>query len=583
MLISKTNFMNYIKCPIYFKLAQASPNMKSNEENVNTKYLEMLSSMIDENISINTKQVEVMMPYYKKVEALAGEAVLKRFGGNITNAADTFEQIKFERTINDNTYLCYLDVYNKTKNCINIIEVKSTTSNKFLSMGAKGCPLFFKDSDNIIKLMEIRKPELLSNKKYTKYRDRLFDLMDGVGKYFYDLAYQSFIINSASQEPCNFYLAVLNHEYIFEGNYDDNNQAVYSADLSGNELITFIDVNPLLSDYHEVIRRDIKDLELIINVKEFQKPYLDKKCSECNFKAACWKGIPDENSILKFIGSHYGFKNYDGEKVDQYELLNNGPYKTIEDIPYEWLTREKNLIQKDCVVKNEIYVDKEKIEVAINELSYPLYHLDFETFPCPLPRFKGEKPYSQSLFQFSLHIEEEPGVCNKEDNHYEFLANSHKDIREEFIVQMLKNIDLDSGGNVIVYNQGFEKTRIKELAAVYPKYEEKLSKLNEMVFDLLYIVRSNEKLFSSLGFKSDRAKLFNYYHPKLNGSFSIKKVLPVFSKLSYKDLEVGNGMDAMLTYANEEVLKQKQVQLKEYCKQDTWAMVEILRSLRELI
>ena len=51
----------------------------------------------------------------------------------------------------------------------------------------------------------------------------------------------------------------------------------------------------------------------------------------------------------------------------------------------------------------------------------PIYHFDFETFGCPLPRFQGEKPYQQSVFEFSLHIEREPGVCDKEKDNFIFL------------------------------------------------------------------------------------------------------------------------------------------------------------------
>ena len=44
---------------------------------------------------------------------------------------------------------------------------------------------------------------------------------------------------------------------------------------------------------------------------------------------------------------------------------------------------------------------KNKIIDGLKQLKYPIYHLDFETFPCPLPRYSGEKPYTQSVFQFS--------------------------------------------------------------------------------------------------------------------------------------------------------------------------------------
>ena len=70
---------------------------------------------------------------------------------------------------------------------------------------------------------------------------------------------------------------------------------------------------------------------------------------------------------------------------------------------------KKNKIQKQATITGTPYIDKEKIKVGLRQIKYPIYHLDFETFPCPLPRFKGERPYTQSVFQFSLHIQKEEG------------------------------------------------------------------------------------------------------------------------------------------------------------------------------
>ena len=74
----------------------------------------------------------------------------------------------------------------------------------------------------------------------------------------------------------------------------------------------------------------------------------------------------------------------------------------------------------------------------------------------------------------------------------------------------------------------------------------------------------------------------------MSGSYSIKKTLPVLSDLSYKNLEVKNGTEALVTYANydkmnEFDLMRAKENLITYCKQDTWAMVVILDALRSLI
>jgi len=286
-----------------------------------------------------------------------------------------------------------------------------------------------------------------------------------------------------------------------------------------------------------------------------------------------------------YIDKHHGFKDESGEKHDVFDLIAEG-YTTMEEIPHEWLTRRNNQIQRDCALTHTPYLDQSKLQDGIHEIVYPIYHLDFESFPCPLPRFRGEKAYVQSLFQFSLHIEKEPGVCDKELDHFEFLAKDHEDNREA-LVQMLCEVIGDDEGSVMVYNQAFEKTRIKELAVLFPAYREKLEHINSRLFDLMYIVKTNTKLYTSLGYDEERAKSVNYYHEDLVGSYSIKKVLPIFSSLTYKGMKVGNGMEAVYAYASypklgKSELHEMQQALVRYCQQDTWAMVEILNELRKI-
>lgn len=244
------------------------------------------------------------------------------------------------------------------------------------------------------------------------------------------------------------------------------------------------------------------------------------------------------------------------------------------------------MIQRYCLSSNKEYIDKEKIIAGLNELKYPIYHLDFETLPCPVPRFKGEHPYIQSVFEFSLHVEKKPGVCDKDKDNYVFLAKSFdKDEREELIKDLLKYVKPD--GTLFAQNVAFEKGRIKELAEMFPKYKDDLMSIYNCGFDLLWLVNTNSKLYESLGFDKERSALPNFYDKSLSGSYSIKKTLPVFSDLSYKNLEVHNGTDAIVAYANYNNMTKKELEktyenLKVYCKQDTWAMVVILDALRNI-
>ena len=113
-------------------------------------------------------------------------------------------------------------------------------------------------------------------------------------------------------------------------------------------------------------------------------------------------------------------------------------------------------------------------------------------------------------------------------------------------------------------------------------------KLYQRGFDLIWLLDNKKEFYSSIGFKGKELETMNFYDERLSGSFSIKKTLPVFSDLSYKNLTIQNGTEAIVEYANykkrsKEELQLKKEALKIYCQQDTWAMVEILNNLRELV
>ena len=266
---------------------------------------------------------------------------------------------------------------------------------------------------------------------------------------------------------------------------------------------------------------------------------------------------------------------------DVFELINQGFYK-IDDVK-TYLNKKENLIQYDCYINNEIYIDKARMKEAIKKIKCPVYYLDFESYNCPLPRFKGEHPYTQSLFQYSLHVEKALGHCDCIQDHFEYLAKDHQDHRLELIESLIAHIDLTNGGTVIVYNKSFEKTRLKELSFIFKDKKDQLDKINDHIFDLLEVLRGSKELFPNT---SRDKPSFTYYNNLMHGSFSIKKVLPLFTNLTYTNLDVKNGTEAILTYGMLPFLttkeyQEKYVALRIYCRQDTWAMVEILKGIRE--
>ena len=623
MAVTKTDFINYTRCSRYVALEEVRhekldadisyDDYKKQEERDILK--ELLAGMfedetyeVDTTIKVN-KQMQAMMPYYKQVEMEAGRLTKEYFKGKSIYAGSTFNQESFEFNKNGIRYVCYVDIYNEVDNDINIIEVKATTSSKYVKLqsnhkkGEKFSIFHFDKSKNCYYLKDeidgYPLEEEMPLENYAKQREKLFDRYSDVGGYVFDLAIQRFILEGEYRESNNeealknvhYYLAVLNHNYVFDGTYE-NKKAVYHPDEDENEIVVFFDLTKVTEEYQKIIAAMEEKLERDIFSLDASKCPMGKWCErkkvkECPYlSAVCGKMIPAKNSSLNYLNNGAGFKTLDGEKLKGLELINEG-YINMLDIPEEWIVHKKHQIQRDCLRFDRIYIDKEKIKAGLNCLEYPIYHLDFETMPCPMPRFRGEKPYIQSPFEFSLHIEREPGVCDKIKDNYIFLAKTFdNDEREELVKALCKYID-PSKGTLFAQNVAFEKGRIKELAGIFPEYKGQLLAMYEKGFDLMWLVNTKSDLYEELGFDKERASLPNYYNKDLSGSFSIKKTLPVFSDLSYKDLTVKNGTEAIVAYATYNSMTKEEYDLyyealRIYCQQDTWAMVVILEALRKL-
>ena len=160
-------------------------------------------------------------------------------------------------------------------------------------------------------------------------------------------------------------------------------------------------------------------------------------------------------------------------------------------------------IQVDGEINKKTIIDKKGIKNFLESLSYPLYFMDFETFMPAVPLYDNSRPYQQIPFQYSLHYQED---YNSDLKHFEFLADAKGDPRIPFIENLLK--DTEGEGDILVYNQSFEMSRLKEIARDFPQYandiEERLTRIKDLMLPF-------QKKY--------------YYKPEMQGSYSIKNVL----------------------------------------------------------
>lgn len=280
------------------------------------------------------------------------------------------------------------------------------------------------------------------------------------------------------------------------------------------------------------------------------KPYA------CDFKGYCWKKIPN-----------YSVFNISRLRANKkFELYNHGVISLDQiDLKLSSFNADQTL-QITSEVSGETFVDQPKIKAFLNDLHYPIYYLDFETIAPAVPIYDHSKPYQQLVFQYSLHVQEEEGAAL---THFDYLAEADPKIdpRVGFVEQLIQ--ECGTTGDVLVYNIGFERGKLQDALEQFPQHRARLQNIISRLKDLM------------LPFQQKWV-----YTPTMNGSYSIKYVLPALvPDLSYQDLEIKEGATASLTFYQMIVnefkgnIRQARKALLAYCKLDTLAMVKILEVL----
>lgn len=616
MIISKSRALRYLRCPrsiayenIEFKRLNSTSVFSSSytledfyTEEHNEKLLDILNSIYsnfeeenEENLldlEKDTRNLEIYKEDYQKIEEYAQEKIKNLYGGNIIYSPYNNKLQKlFSYKVKDTDYelTSLTDIYQEDEDCIRVIEVKASTDSKirkdikYKPVGEKKSELLFLyDKYNDIFFPKTNDIEELPNK--------LFDIYNtDIGKFIYDLSFQYYTFKNSikTDKKVKFLLAILNSEYYYDGKEIDGKK-IYDC----NKLITLVDLTSILEAFYPIFSNHIKTLTNDMDNCSLEAKAPLKANSEktkpsikCRYASLCLRdlNIPNKNSIFTYMGNHHGFI-YDGKKTTTEELLYDYQITDMLDLkPNINLTRPNNICQYYTVLNKERYIDKRLINMVLkNALVYPLFHLDFESIQHPIPKFKSEKPYTQSLFQYSVHIQREKYVCDeKKDNYFYLNKDCKNDYRKEFLESLLQVLEMDEKGTIIVYNQAFEETRLKELAKVFPEYKERIEKVISRLFDLMKLLKGSEKFIKEYSNGETGEYKILFYDEKQNGSFSIKKILPLYSDRNYQEIACHNGIDAVYFFSK--LISEKEIgyfekrqNLIQYCGLDTYSMVLIL-------
>lgn len=370
--------------------------------------------------------------------------------------------------------------------------------------------------------------------------------------HLYDLAFQVALLRKCDVKVTGINLLHLNKEYVRDG------------ELDIIKLFSIDDVSEAIEDMLAVVS-DEMDIALA---------YLSTE-KEPNGPCCCvYKGRSSHCSTFKHSNPHvpeysvHDLNRIGSSKKKLMELVDSNVFH-IHEADGRIVFSESQQNQIDVHINDRVLIKKDMIAEEFSKLEYPLYFLDYETFPSAIPLFDGYSSYNQVPFQYSLHVLRSPDA---EPESFEFLYTGSDDPCPALAESLQSHIG--PKGSVIVWYKPFEKSRNSEMGVRLPGCKEFFETINGRVFDLMEIFSKQY-----------------YVHKDFKGSSSIKKVLPVLvPELSYKELLIKEGGTASQAwkkivdgkYSKEEAAELINA-LKIYCNLDTYAMYAIFKRLVNIL
>jgi hypothetical protein len=404
-------------------------------------------------------------------------------------------------------------------------------------------PVF--SNDNFMAALDVL--ELNEDGTYTIYEIKATNAVDKKTHY-HDLAFQVNLVESFGLKISKANVIHLNPGYVRAG------------ELDIHKLFTITDVT-----------EEIKSLKTDVASEANKALEYISQTEEPNGYCCClYKGRSNHCTTFRHFNPdvpEYGVHDISrigSSKAKLKELIDNNILH-IKDIPPHMKLSDIQQSQVDAHVLDRVTIKKSEIAEEFGNLVFPLYFLDYETFPSAIPRFDGFSSFNQIPFQYSLHVLES---ATSEPKHFDFLDTNSGDPSKAFAESLKQN--LGDKGSIIVWHKSFECGRNTEIGERLPEFKSFMDSVNDRIYDL-------EEIF----------KKQYHIHKDFRGGTSIKRILPVLvPDLKYDDLEIhegGSAADAWNKIVSGAFTKEEQdkviTNLKTYCGLDSYAMYAIWKHL----
>ena len=358
-----------------------------------------------------------------------------------------------------------------------------------------------------------------------------------------DAAFQKLVATAAGYIVRTVFLVHLNGNYVRQG------------DIEPDMLLEFVDITEQVAEIEDDTKVEAHAALALLGLSE-----IDETSCTC-----LYKGKRNHCDAFDYFNrdlpkpSVYSLPRMYGTKLA--DFVREGRFD-LHEIDEDEVSKGQ-LPVLTAAHRGEVLIDRVALSEFFDQLQYPLYFYDYETYSSAIPIMDGASPQKPIPFQYSLHIMAAPD--DDKLIHVEYLADEA--VPPLSLIEHMQ-AHIGSAGSVISWHASFENTQNKNMAVAYPEKAAFLESLIERTVDL------------EDPFKHD------YVDIAFGGSTSIKKVLPVLvPELSYDHMEVANGTEAMEGWKRLVSLPHspdkhalREAMLK-YCELDTLAMVKIYQYL----
>lgn len=265
-------------------------------------------------------------------------------------------------------------------------------------------------------------------------------------------------------------------------------------------------------------------------------PHIGSHCAGCEFRAEpgaalrsgfheCWKlanGWTDQDFEQGTVLDIWNFRGKDKliqqgvfklNQVSPEDLkLTDEDLSMLTDTHRRWL--QVNGLPQDCA-QDGFYLDRDGLALEMQNWTYPLHLLDFETAAVALPFHAGRRPYEQVAFQFSHHVMEADGSIRHADEF--LLADPGVFPNYEFVRALREALRHDSG--TIMRWSNHENTILNAIKEQLEQDETPSPDTVELLDFIESVTKDGPRAMVDL---ADVARK-HYFHPSTKGSNSIKK------------------------------------------------------------